>query len=123
MAFPEVCLLTGVGLQLAKDLLAGLEVDGEAMAARVDDKVSSERVLALLTARLGKHRAQSQLHEAIRPGAEEPAPLEAAVRGLLEPDELREALRRPAVESAMVMVDEVVARSRAARLVEADQWG
>jgi adenylosuccinate lyase len=123
VAFPEVCLLTGVGLQLAKDLLAGLEVDGEAMAARVDDKVSSERVLALLTARLGKHRAQAQLHEAIRPGAEEPARLEAAVRGLLEPDELREALRRPAVESAMIMVDEVVARSKAARLVEADQWG
>jgi adenylosuccinate lyase len=122
VAFPEVCLLTGVALQLARDLLSGLEVDADAMAARVDDKVSSERVLALLTSRLGKHRAQAELHEAIRPGADRPSTLEAAVGGLLEPEELREVLRRPAVESAQVMVDEVVARSQAARLVEPDQW-
>ena len=36
VAFPEVCLLTGVALRTAIDLLTGLEVDAEAMAARVD---------------------------------------------------------------------------------------
>ena len=33
VAFPEVCLLTGVALQTGVDLLSGLEVDVEAMAA------------------------------------------------------------------------------------------
>ena len=69
VAFPEVCLLTGVALQTAIDLLAGLEVDAEAMAARVDAQSASEQVLAVLTARLGRHRAQEALHRALAPGA------------------------------------------------------
>jgi adenylosuccinate lyase len=122
VAFPEVCLLTGVALQTAKALLAGLEVDAEAMVAKVDDQVASERVLAALTARLGKHEAQARLHESIQPGADRPARLAAAVAGLLDEEELRTLLARPAVDNAHAMVDEVVARSRAARLAEPEHW-
>ena len=120
VALPEVCLLTGVALQTAVALLSGLEVDVEAMAANVPAHAGSERVLATLTSRFGKHEAQARMHAAIHPGAGRPAGLEET--GLLEAEELRALLATPAVEGAKAMVDEVVARSRAARLAEADRW-
>jgi adenylosuccinate lyase len=120
VAFPEVCLLTGVALQTAIALLSGLEVDTEAMAANVPAGAGSERVLAALTARYGKHEAQARMHAAIQPGADRPAALEET--GLLDAPELRALLATPAIAGAQAMVDEVVARSRAARLAEADQW-
>ena len=120
VAFPEVCLLSGVALQTAKQLLQGLEVDVAAMAGNLGQVPGSERVLAALTARVGKHEAQARMHEALQPGAERPAALEDA--GLLDAKELQELLAMPAVEGAKAMVDEVVARSRAARLVEPDEW-
>jgi adenylosuccinate lyase len=120
VAFPEVCLLTGVALRTAIGLLSGLEVDVDAMAANVPANAGSERVLATLTARYGKHEAQARMHAAIQPGAGHPAALEET--GLLEAGELPALLATPAVAGAKAMVDEVVARSRAARLVEPDQW-
>jgi len=120
VAFPEVCLLAGVALQTAIALLSGLEVDVDAMAANVPAGAGSERVLATLTARLGKHEAQSRMHAAIQPGAGTPAALEDT--GLLDAEELRALLATPAVAGARAMVDEVVARSRTARLVETDAW-
>jgi adenylosuccinate lyase len=121
VAFPEVCLLTGVALQTAIGLLSGLEVDVDRMAANLGSTAGSERVLAVLTARLGKHEAQARMHQAIQPGADRPAALEDS--GLLGAGELAGVLASPAIEGAQAMVDEVVARSRAARLVETDQWG
>lgn len=120
VAFPEVCLLTGVALQTAIGLLAGLEVDAAAMAANVGAGAGSERVLATLTARLGKHEAQARMHAALQPGSGQPAALEET--GLLDAEELRALLATPAIAGAQAMVDEVVARSRAARLVETDRW-
>ena len=120
VAFPEVCLLTGVALQTAIGLLSGLEVDVEAMAANVPAGAGSERVLATLTARYGKHEAQARMHAAIQPGSGRPAALEET--GLLEAEELRVLLATPAIAGAQAMVDEVVARSRAARLAEDDRW-
>jgi adenylosuccinate lyase len=120
VALPEVCLLTGVALRTAIDLLAGLEVDVDAMAANVPAGAGSERVLAVLTARLGKHEAQARMHAAIQPGAASPAAL--ADTGLLDGEELRALLAAPAIAGAQAMVDEVVARSGAARLVETDKW-
>ena len=127
VAFPEVCLLTGVALQTARELLAGLEVDVEAMAANLhagDERSGSERVLAALTARLGKHAAQARLHDAIRPTSGHARALEEAVvaAGLLTAEEVRALVGRPAVDGAHAMVDEVLARARAARLVEDDEW-
>ncbi|HET7722119.1 MAG TPA: lyase family protein, partial [Acidimicrobiales bacterium] len=120
VAFPEVCLLAGVALQTAIALLSGLEVDTAAMAANVGPGAGSERVLATLTARYGKHEAQARMHAALQPGAERPAALEETE--LLEAGELAALLATPAIAGAHAMVDEVVARSRAARLVETDAW-
>jgi adenylosuccinate lyase len=120
VAFPEVCLLAGVALQTAIGLISGLEVDVEAMAANVPANAGSERVLAALTARYGKHEAQARMHAAIQPGAGRPAALDQT--GLLEAEELRGLLATPAIAGAQAMVDDVVARSRAARLVESDRW-
>lgn len=127
VAFPEVCLLTGAALRTAIDLLTGLEVDVEAMAARVgpESDAGSERVLAALTARLGRHRAQEALHRALRPGSDHPPSLAEAVvaEGLLSPDEAARLLAFPAVEGAVAMVDEVVRRGRAARRDDPLEWG
>jgi adenylosuccinate lyase len=120
VAFPEVCLLTGVALETAIGLLSGLEVDVDRMGANLGSAAGSEQVLATLTARLGKHEAQARMHDALRPGADRPAGLEDT--GLLDAGDLAEVLASPAIEGAQAMVDEVVARSRAARLVETDQW-
>ncbi|HEX3620801.1 MAG TPA: adenylosuccinate lyase family protein [Acidimicrobiales bacterium] len=127
VAFPEVCLLTGVAVQTAAALLSGLEVDVGAMAANLHagaDRAGSERVLATLTARVGKHEAQARLHQAIGPGAQRPATLEAAVAAteLLDPGELRDILASPALAGAQAMVDQVLRRSRTARLAEREAW-
>lgn len=70
VALPEVCQLTATALATGRELLDGLEVDTEAMAAtlRRFGDLSGERVLAGLTARLGRHRAQETLHELLRGG-------------------------------------------------------
>ena len=111
---------SGVALQTAIGLLSGLEVDAGVMAANVPAGAGSERVLAVLTARLGKHEAQARMHEALQPGAGRPAALEEA--GLLDGEELRTLLATPAIAGAQAMVDEVAARARAARRVESDEW-
>jgi adenylosuccinate lyase len=123
VALPEVCLLAGTALQTAVALLAGLEVDAEAMGRRVtagDDRLGSERVLAALAGRLGKHAAQALLHDVLRPGAERPATLAealAATGTALDPADLR-----PSLAGAEAMVDHVVRRGAAARAAEAAEW-
>ncbi len=127
VALPEVCLLTGAALRTAIELLTGLEVDAGAMRARAaaDADVGSERVLAVLTARLGRLRAQEALHRALVPGASgrPPSLAEAVVgAGLLTPAEVADVLAAPAIEGAVAMVDEVVARGRAALAAEPATW-
>jgi len=72
VALPEVCLLTGVALQVARRLTSGLVVDVEAMHAnltRHGDQLASERLLVGLAGRLGKHAAQELMHQSLEPGA------------------------------------------------------
>jgi adenylosuccinate lyase len=127
VALPEVCLLTGVALQLARRLLAGLVVDVDAMRANLtrhaDDAVS-ERVLAGLSQRLGKHAAQRLLHEILTPGGESSQPVEEAVvrAGAANPDAVSAWVARPGVGASGAMVDAVVARARAARDAEPGSW-
>ena len=116
IALPEVCQLTGAALRLAVGLVGGLEVHAEAMAANVarfGPALSSERVLAGLTERLGKHRAQQVLHEILRSG-ESDVDLSAALaaRGHATADEVRTWATAPAVAAAAAMVDAVLARPR-----------
>jgi adenylosuccinate lyase len=128
-AFPEVCLLTGAALELADRLLAGLEVDAEAMARNLAASrgyLASERVLAALAPTLGKHRAQALLQETLRAGSALGRPLEetllasADLQPHLEQGRLRALLATPDTGSAGAMVDLVVGRLRGDR--QADGW-
>ena len=124
VALPEVCLLTGTAAALARGMVERLEVDEEAMAGNLGPQASSEAVLAALAPRLGKHRAQELLQEALARGAGA-ATLEEALRGHPElaehlDDEVLAALRGPATGSAGAQVDEVLTRIRRAR--EGDRW-
>jgi adenylosuccinate lyase len=127
VAFPEVCLLTGTALQLAIGVLAGLDVDTEAMAANVVSQaghLGSERILSALSARLGKHEAQDLLQDALRAtsGTSEAVVQAVASHDMAGEDELGTLVASPAIEAATSMVDEVVGRGRAARAKEAESW-
>ncbi|HEX3425239.1 MAG TPA: adenylosuccinate lyase family protein [Acidimicrobiales bacterium] len=117
VAFPEVCLYTGAGLQLAIELLSGLEVDAARMAANLAARaasVNSEQLLAALSPEIGKHRAQAQLQSAYESGA---------ARGLPPwPEGTEGAAGKGALVAAIAMADSAVARGRAARGAEADEW-
>ncbi len=111
VALPEVCLLTTTATALAVDLVAGLEVDADAMRRNLDGWTGSEQALALLTPRLGKHAAQAALHEALRAGRAAGRTLGESLRDLLpEAEQLK-----PDPGQAGEMVDAVVARARASR--------
>ena len=112
IALPEVCLLTGAALRLANTVVGGLEVDVAAMSRNLNPMLATEQVLAELSSRWGKHRAQRLMHDLLRAGvtaAELPERL--AALGLAEADEVRAWLNRQAVDMATAMVDHV--RSRA----------
>jgi adenylosuccinate lyase len=127
VALPEVCLLTGVALQAARRLTSGLVVNVEAMHAnltRHGDQLASERLLAGLSGRLGKHAAQELMHKSLVPGAGD-------VRGVIEAVVTAGAATRQECEewtsgspagTAAVMVDFVVCRARAARRTEPEMW-
>jgi adenylosuccinate lyase len=124
IALPEVCQLTATALRLGRALLDGLEVYPQAMAANVGrygGGLESERVLAGLSAEIGKHRAQQALHEVLR---EEGADLSAGLvaRGLATAEQVRAWGNGPAVDAAAAMVDVVVARAEAARSDEPEEW-
>ncbi|MEJ3655264.1 adenylosuccinate lyase family protein [Actinomycetes bacterium KLBMP 9759] len=113
VALPEVCQLTGAALRLGRGLVEGLEVFPDAMAAGVERfaaGLSSERVLAGLSERIGKHRAQQVMHEVLREEGADPAAALVA-RGLATAAEVRGWAAGPAVAAAAAMVDEVLARA------------
>ncbi|MET9342937.1 lyase family protein [Nonomuraea sp. NPDC003804] len=108
-ALPDVALAAGTAADLAADLVDGLVVD----AGRMADNLArtgwaSERVLAELSRRLGKHRAQDLLHEALRADADLVTAL--ASRGVADPADLARWTARPELATAAAMVDAVVAR-------------
>jgi adenylosuccinate lyase len=126
VAFPEICLLTGVALQLAGHLLSGLGVEAERMRRNLDghgDLLASEQILAGLSRKVGKHAAQQLIHELLAPGSREVhgvvEALEAA--GAVTAEEARAWASRGGGEAGQ-MVDEVVARSRRARATEPEEW-
>jgi adenylosuccinate lyase len=119
VALPEVCLLTATACASAADLLAGLEVDADAMARNLDDYTGSEQALTLLGPRLGRHAAREALQAALAEGRRAGRSMSQALvdAGLLRSGE--EAALQPDVTAAGEMVDLVVARARAARAAEA----
>ena len=119
IALPEICQLTAASLHLASGLLGGLEVHPDAMTANLDHfgGLSSERVLAGLSHRIGKHRAQQVLHELLR---EEGSDLAAGLvaRNLATAADVRDWSTGAALDGCGDMVDAVVARAQAARRTE-----
>ena len=134
VALPEICLLAGTALELARDVLAGLEVRTEGMAHNVaveQQKLASERLLAALATRVGKHAAQGILHDAMshvstsKDGGDLGDALagDETVRAHLSIDEIRSCLTAaPDTGAAGRMVDIVIERARTSRSEEADQW-
>ena len=124
LALPEVCQLTGAALNLAITLVDGLVVRPESMAdtvRRYGPELGSERVLAELSVRIGKHRAQQVLHELLR---EEGADLAAGLsaRGLASVDEVSRWLASPSLEAAAAMAGQVRGRAQKMRASEPEQW-
>lgn len=130
-AFPEACLLTAAALRLARGVLEGLEVDEVRMRANLalsQGYSASERLLAALAPRLGKHRAQELLQDALEQGLRAGMPLQQAVladprlRTHLDPSRLQELVAEPDPGSAPQMVDLVLERARLARAAEPENW-
>lgn len=121
-------MLTGVALQMARRLTSGLIVDVEAMHAnltRHGDQLASERLLAGLGGRLGKHAAQELMHQSLAPAAGNISAVVDTVvdAGAATRQECEEWTSVSPVGTAEAMVDDVVGRARAARLTEPPTWG
>lgn len=130
VAFPEACLLTLTGVDLAKRLLEGLEVDEKRMAENAwaaGGFAASEALLAALAPRLGKHRAQDLLQRVLGEARQQGRSLAEAVAGSevageIPPDKLRSLLERPLTGAAGAMVDEVIRRARERRAAGPAAW-
>jgi adenylosuccinate lyase len=118
LALPEVCLLAATACATAADLLAGLEVDAEAMGRNLDDYTGSEQALRLLGPRLGRHEAREVLQAVLAEGRRTGTPMSRALLDaeLIGPAEV--AALAPDVTAVGAMVDLVVTRARAARAAE-----
>jgi adenylosuccinate lyase len=116
VALPEVCLLTSTALDAAIGLLAGLEVHPAVMARNLERDGGysvSERALAALAPRLGKHRAQAELGTALAAGAGSGVTAGQALvdAGLFTTEEAAELTARPDPGACEEMTDLVVARA------------
>ncbi|HEU4425938.1 MAG TPA: adenylosuccinate lyase family protein [Pilimelia sp.] len=114
VALPEVALAAGTAAALATNLVDGLVVHKRRMRENLDrtgGRWASERVLAELSRRLGKHRAQELMQTVLR-SADPDADLLAvlAANRVAEPDELARWITTPAIATAGAMVDAIVAR-------------
>lgn len=121
-ALPECCLIAGAMLFQAKNLLAGLKVNADAMAANLDKMrgyLLSERVMLELSERVGKQTAHEWIYEASMHGIGAKLDFADAMRQhkglaeLLGDDEIR-ALTDPAgyLGQCAASVDRVVAQQR-----------
>lgn len=122
-ALPECCLIAGAMLFQAKNLLAGLKVNADVMAANLDKMrgyLLSERVMLELSARVGKQTAHEWIYEASMLGITSKLDFADAMRQhhglaeLLGDDEIRE-LTDPAgyLGQCGASVDRVIERQRA----------
>jgi len=123
---PECCLIAGAMLFQAKNLLAGLRVDAEAMAQNLDRMrgyLLSEHVMLELSERVGKQTAHEWIYEASMHGITNKLDFAQALRqhkdlaSLLGEDEIQR-LTDPAgyLGQCAASVDRVVATQRAAWL-------
>lgn len=120
-AFPELCHFALAATAMARELVSGLEVDAAAMGRNLGAGSSSEHLLSMLSARLGKHRAQGLLQQAYRQAGEERRPLKAVLGEVATDAELAE-LANVDVGASSLMVDRVAETARRRRSSESEQW-
>lgn len=113
---PELAHYALAATAMARSLTAGLEVDADRMAANLaaTGTASSERLLGVMSGRLGKHRAQALLHEAYRTSTATGRSLREVLAGAAEPEELA-VLDGVHTGAAGAMTDAVLAAARARR--------
>jgi adenylosuccinate lyase len=105
----------------------GLEVRHDRMGQNVaaaDGALSSERVLALLSARVGKHRAQDALQQVLATAATAGTSFADAVRAsrLVGSEDLVAVLQDPSEPTASADCDRVVEAVRRFLDAEPDAW-
>ncbi|HKF19667.1 MAG TPA: adenylosuccinate lyase family protein [Candidatus Dormibacteraeota bacterium] len=129
-AFPESCLLSGASLSLGADMIRGLEVVAGRMRQNLEASgySASERLLATLAPRLGKHEAQQLLQELLVGASQRGQSLSEALAaddrlgGQLARLDVSEVLQHSDTGFSGAMADAVVAHARAARSQESDEW-
>lgn len=124
VALPEVCILTMTALSLARPMIAGLDVDTAAMSRNLSERgttMASERLLAGLAARVGKHSAQAalqhMLHDetgAMRSLSEAALVAEISTMSGVPAADVEGWLGADELLAATTMVDDVVRRGRLA---------
>jgi adenylosuccinate lyase len=122
-ALPESCLMAGGLLAMMKYVLSGLHVDAGRMRANLDllgGFLLSERVMFVLSDKVGKQTAHDLVYEASMHGIEKGVSFEQAlmhdprVAKALKPEELRRALDPETyVGHAPGIVDRVLAETKA----------
>ncbi len=123
VVLPELSHYVLAAAAMAKSLVHGLEVDAARMLANLENSgnASSERLLSVMSARLGKHRAQATLQDAYRAAIGSGRPLTAVLEGQLEAAEMAE-LDRIDTGAAAEMADAVVFRAVRRRAGESASW-
>jgi adenylosuccinate lyase len=122
-AIPECCMIAGAMLFQAKNLLTGLKVNADAMAANLDKMrgyLLSERVMLELSERVGKQTAHEWIYEASMHGITGKLTFADAMRQheglgkLLTDDEIRDLTDPTAyLGQCGTSVDRVVAAQKA----------
>lgn len=122
-AFPELCHYALAAASMSRSLVAGLEVDPARMLANLETAgtSASERLLSVMSARLGKHQAQATLQDAYVEAARTRSPLAVVLEDRALPGEISE-LGRVHTGAAAAMADEVVARASRRRATESETW-
>ncbi len=119
--FPELCHYTLAATSMSRQLVAGLEVNTDAMARNLGDTAGSERVLSRMSDRLGKHVAQGALQDAFLKARDTDASVHDTLAHIATADELTE-LARPDIGASAEMVDRVIATATRRRMTETDRW-
>jgi adenylosuccinate lyase len=123
VVLPELCHYALAAAGMTRGLVTALEVDEARMRANLDasGSSSSERLLSVMSERLGKHQAQTTLQEAYRDSRTSGRPLAVVLEGQVKADELVE-LERVDTGAAAATADEVVSRARRRREQETASW-
>lgn len=118
-AIPESCVAAGAALNLARELIAGLEVRPDAMRRNLDERheeAAAESIMLALAPLTGKQAAHERVHAVVARARADGRPLGDELRndpeigGRLPEAEVDRLLSTPATGLAEALVDRVVGR-------------